>query len=349
MRENMLPEYTLYLDESTDDKTEKFCIAGCIVKNTEISKLDTEINAIKQIIWTPNEIDTLQPVLHSTELNIAYKNKRNPQIHKFTSGAYTVLNTKKPEEIDDVFKNVYLKLTTLIKNNGIITLCCIIDKKLFKNYYALPTLPRLLDDWYDIAMQEILECYTHFLCSVNGVGSVVYEARSTETENRTSSLDNKMFHNFCKIKVNGKGISYLTNRTIYERIRFLNIVSKKENYSGLQLADFIAFNYIKWILRNENERTDFMKRIHLAAYNGNHSLTECDLRSCWGVRIIPNDYFQINALQKELKTLRKAYDNLKTDRNRISGKLEKIKSEKKNLQEQYDLLKKENENISTQK
>lgn len=343
----MLPEYTLYLDESTDDKTETFCIAGCIIKNTEIPKLDLEINAIKQLIWSPEELDSLQPILHSTELNIAYKNRQNPNIHKFTSGAYSSLNLKKPDEIKTIYNNTYIKLSTLIKDNGIITLCCIIEKKHFKDYYSIPTLPYLLDDWYDIAMQEILECYTHFLCSVGGVGSIIYEARSNDTENQFNSLDNRMFHNFCKIKVNGKGISFLTNRTIYERIRFLNIVNKKENHSGLQLADFIAFNYIKWFLRNENDRTDFMKRIHLAAYNGNHPLAECDLRSCWGVRIIPHNYFQINSLQNELKTLRKAYNNLKNEKNKISEKLEKIKSEKKILQEQYNQLKEDV--ISTQK
>ena len=56
----------------------------------------------------------------------------------------------------------------------------------------------------------ILEAYTHFLCKVNGTGSIIYEARTNSSNTRSNSLDNKMFHNFCKVKVNGKGVSYLT-------------------------------------------------------------------------------------------------------------------------------------------
>ena len=275
-----------------------------------MQNLDTEIDNIKSVILTPTELQSLSPILHSTELNIAYKNRNNPQISHFTKGAYTVFNSKNSTDISIIYQNVYAKLSTLIKNQNLTTLCCIIDRRKFKSYYALPSQPRLLDDWYDIAMQEILESYTHFLYKVNGVGSVIYEARNDSSNNRSSSLDNKMFHNFCKVKVNGKGVAYLTNRTIYERIRFLNIVTKKENHAGLQLADFIAFNYIKWYTRNENDRIDFMKRIHLAAYNGNHDLSTEDLRACWGIRILPNDVLKIQSVQSALKPHKKSSETL---------------------------------------
>lgn len=340
-----MTEYTLFLDESCDAQTDLFCIAGCIIKNSDLQDLDIEIDNVKRVIWTPDELQSLSPILHSTELNVAYKNRNNPQISLFTKGAYTVFNSKNSTDISTIYQKVYAKLSALIKNQGITTLCCIIDRKKFRSYYALPSQPRLLDDWYDIAMQEILESYTHFLCKVNGVGSVIYEARNDSSNNRSSSLDNKMFHNFCKVKVNGKGVAYLTNRTIYERIRFLNIVTKKENYSGLQLADFIAFNYIKWHTRSENDRTDFMKRIHLAAYNGNHDLSTEDLRACWGIRVLPNDVLKVQAIQSKFKTLKKAYDNLKREKNRINKRLKKVTEEKHKLQEQYDeLLAKQSKN-----
>jgi len=339
----MKPEYTLFLDESeyklSDDL---FCISGCIIKNTNLPTLDEEINEIKKLIWTQNELVTLDPILHSTELNVAYNNRKNPKISGFTKGAYTVFNTKSSSDISQIYKNVYAKFSALIKNQNIITLCCIIDRQKFKSYYSLPSQPRLIDDWYDIAMQEILESYVHYLCKVDGIGSVIYEARSDSSTNASTSLDNKMFHNFCKVKVNGKGVAYLTNRTIYERIRFLNIVTKKDNHSGLQLADFIAFNYIKWFLRNENDRTDFMKRIHLAAYNGSHDLATEDLRECWGVRVLPNDVFKVQNLQSELKTLRKSFANLKSEKIRVNQKLNNIIKEKHALQEKYnDLLAKQ--------
>lgn len=292
----------------------------------------------KKVIWTETEIANLSPVLHSTELNFAYKNRSNPNIARSTTGAYSVFNNKNRNEISTIYQTVYGKLSALIKAQEITTLSCIIDRKKFKLYYSLPSQPRLLDDWYDIAMQEILESYTHYLCKVDGVGSVVYEARNNSLTNHSTSLDNKMFHNFCKVKVNGKGVAYLTNRTIYDRIRFLTIVTKQENHAGLQLADFIAFNYLKWFKRNEADRTDFMKRIHLAAYNGNHDLATEDLRECWGVRILPNDVLKKQKLRTELKTLKKAHNNLKQEKNRLNKQLKKIIAEKQALQEKYNEL-----------
>lgn len=72
-----MTEYTLFLDESYDDNTDLFCIAGCIIKNSDLNIVSNEIESIKQLIWTPTEISSLAPILHSTELNIAYKNRNN--------------------------------------------------------------------------------------------------------------------------------------------------------------------------------------------------------------------------------------------------------------------------------
>lgn len=333
-----MTEYTLFLDESYDDNTSLFCIAGCIIKNDDIANISKKIETIKEIIWTPEEISSLMPILHSNELNIVYNNRRNPNLSMFTKGAYTIFNTKTDKEIKACYEKVYKNFSLLLKEEDITTLCCIINRDKFLSYYALPNKSRLIDDWYDIAMQEILEAYTHFLCKVNGVGSIIYEARTNSSNTRSSSPDNKMFHNFCKVKVNGKGIAYLTNRTIYDHIRFFDIVTKKDNHAGLQLADFIAFNYIKWFIRNDNERTEFMKRIHQNAYNGNHNLNQEDLRACWGVRILPTDFTELHNSRAKLKTIKKAYENLKKERNRLNHKLDKIIKEKRVLQEKYDKL-----------
>ena len=89
-----------------------------------------------------------------------------------------------------------------------------------------------------------------------------------------------------------------------------------------------------------------MKRIHLAAYNGNHDLSTEDLRECWGVRILPNDVLKVQNLQAELKTLKKSYANLKTEKNRLNKKLKTIIAEKRDLQKKYDNLLAEQSKIS---
>lgn len=334
----MTSEYTLFLDESECNKSGLFCIAGCIIKNIDIGYIDTEINEIKKIIWSQDEISKFNPILHSTELNFIHNNRKNPNIDRCTKEAYRALSSKDHKDISKIYKDIYNKLSFLIKSKNIITLCCIIDKKKFKDYYEVSSYQRLLDDWYDIAMQKILESYTHFLCKVKGVGSVIYEARNVPSNKQSSSLDNKMIHNYCKFKVNGKGVEYLTNRTIYEHIRFLNIVTKSENSSGLQLADFIAFNYIKWFKYSENDRTDFMKKIHLAAYNGCHNLPSEDFRECFGVRILPQDFLEVQKMKTELKKIKKYNKNLKRGTKILDKKLKKIIMEKRDLQEKYNEL-----------
>ena len=38
-----MTEYTLFLDESYDDNTDLFCIAGCIIKNSDLNIVSNEI------------------------------------------------------------------------------------------------------------------------------------------------------------------------------------------------------------------------------------------------------------------------------------------------------------------
>lgn len=344
----MLEEYTLYLDESTDDNTNTFCVAGCIIKNSQLSQITNDINSIKRLIWSDSEIQTYSPVLHSTEFNTVFKNRKNPKLNTKTKGAYTVFNTKSPDDISLIYKNVYVKLSALIKNHDIVTLCCIFDKKKLGKFYSTHLHSKIIDDLYDIAIQELIECFTHFLCSVNGIGSIVYEARNNTAQNHENTPDNKMFHNFFKIKANSKGISMISSKTIYERIRNLNIIEKRENNTGLQIADFIAFNYIKWYLVGENDRTDFMKRIHKAAYNGSHLPDDCDLRSYWGVRVFPTDFIQIGKTKSELSTLKKAYSNLKDEKRKIAKQLAKIKNEKRELADKLKDAEEELEKLSQQ-
>ena len=43
-----MTEYTLFLDESYDDNTDLFCIAGCIIKNSDLNIVSNKIESIKQ-------------------------------------------------------------------------------------------------------------------------------------------------------------------------------------------------------------------------------------------------------------------------------------------------------------
>lgn len=336
----MLDEYTLYLDESESD--DNFSIAGVIIKNDEFPILETSISEVKEMIWDSEFIKRENPTLHSTELSIIYNNRKNPKKCRYTNGSYTVFNNKTDVEISDIYNKVYVKLTCIIKEQNITTIGCIINKRKFEEFYIINGKMDMIDNWYDIAMQEIIEMYSHFLCSVNGIGSIACEARSAVGDNKKNAADVKMYNNFCKIKVNNKGISYIKCDTLDDRIRNLDIIGKKENNAGLQLADLVAFNFVKWSNSRDNNKTDFMKRIHRAAYNAGYDVTLKDMRSYWGIRMIPFDFTYIDSLINERKTIKRAYENLKRDRNNIAKKSKILKEEKQKLKDELKVLKDEN-------
>lgn len=329
-----MSNFTLFLDESNDKKNNLLCIAGCIINNNDLKTLDEHIYNIKKHIWDEVYIKENTPILHASELSFVHKNRKNRNKFKHPKNNYHPLASEDSEKINEIYNEVYKSLSVLIKELRITTICCIIDKNKLEEYYCIPSQKKLLDDWYEIAMQKILESYTHFLCTQKAIGSVIYEARDNN-----ASLDNKMHNNYCKFKVNGKGAEYLSSKAIFDNIRFFNIISKKDDNPGLQLADFIAFNYLKWFILNEGSRTEFMKKIHKAAYNGSYDLSYKDFREYFGVRILPHSFFEVQDLRCNLSRTKKAYKNLKREKNKLNKKLEKIVAEKRELNNKYqDLL-----------
>ena len=328
-----MPNFTLFLDESNHAKNNFLCIAGCIINNDDLKTLDNEINNIKTLIWDEDYIKENTPILHASELSSIYKNRGNYIKMQRAKENYRPLASKNSDQICEIYDKVYKSLSVLIKDLKITTICCIIDKNKLEKYYCIPSKQKLLDDWYEIAMQKILESYTHFLCTQEAIGSVIYEARDNN-----SSLDNKMHNNYCKFKVNGKGAEYLSSKAIFDNIRFFNIISKKDDNPGLQLADFIAFNYLKWFMSNEGSRTEFMKKIHKAAYNGSYDLSHKDCREYFGVRILPHSFFEVQDLRCNLNKIKKAQKNLKRERNRLNDRLEQVIKEKRELNNKYQEL-----------
>lgn len=174
----------------------------------------------------------------------------------------------------------------------------------------------LIDDQYSIALQKIIENFTHYLSVNDGYGDVIYESRNNTGENSAKSPDIKLINVYHKIQANNKGIVYTDSAAVQNRNRTIVTYSKNENIAGLQFADFVAYNIIKLERCKVKEQiTDFMKQIHKMAYNGGHSISEIDQRSFWGMRVLPS-YLRMEELLSENKTLRNSYANLKKARNK---------------------------------
>ena len=203
----------------------------------------------------------------------------------------------------------------------------------------------LIEDKYNIALQNIIENFTHYLSVKDGYGNIVYESRNTNGENSPNSPDVKLVNAYHKIQANNKGIVYIDSKEVQNRNRTIVIYSKNENLAGLQIADFVAYNIIKLENCNTVEQiTDFMKQIHKMSYNGGYHISEKDQRSFWGMRVIPS-YLKMEELIKSNKSLKNALNNLKKERNKLKRTIEKEQEKVKQLQEQINSLTIENKEL----
>lgn len=99
--------------------------------------------------------------------------------------------------------------------------------------------------------------------------------------------------------------------------------------------------YKSFFVGDTKDKTEFMKKIEKSLYNGGFSQSVKDLRCFYGVRNIPEDYETINFLNKELDRLKRAYKNLKNEKEKLSSKNTILKQEKDQIKEQNKLLQEE--------
>lgn len=345
----MKEEYVLYLDESEFKNSKTFAIAGIAVKKDQIPVLEQGLYEIKKIIWSEDYINNNDPVIHCTELQNIY-NKRNNM--EQVNEEYQELVKLSADEIEKIYFQVYGKLCQILKRSNATVFSCVIKiQQLFDLFYLDESHNglHLIDDKYNIALQNIIENYTHYLSVCDGFGDVVYESRNSPGENSVKSPDIKLINDYHKIQANNKGIVYTNNNAIQSRNRTIVAYSKKENIAGLQIADFVAYNSIKYEnCKVEEQITDFMKQIHKLSYNGGHKVSEIDQRSFWGMRVLPS-FLRMDDLIKTNKTLKNAYDNLKKERNRQNKKIKEYEDKIKELETEVKQLKKDLEDLRNNK
>lgn len=342
--DKMKEEYVLYLDESEFKNSNTFCIAGIAVKKSQINFLQQGIMEAKRIIWTDEYIKEHNPVLHCTELQKVYV-KRGQESITDVKEEYCELIKCSAEEIEKAYEQLYGKLSQLIKKSGATVFSCIIKVQQLRDLFYIDESHNgihLIDDKYNIALQKVIENYTHYLSVCDGYGDVIYESRNTTGENSAKSPDIKLINAYHKIQANSKGIVYTDSAAVQSRNRTIVAFSKSENLAGLEIADFVAYNILKFeACTVEQQVTDFMKQIHRLSYNGGHKLEECDQRSFWGLRVLPS-YLQMENLIRENKKLKNAYSSLRKEKNKLKKQLEK---DTENIDEQKRYIEQMEEEI----
>lgn len=356
-----MQEYTLYLDESRNYDKTYVTVSGIIVKNSDIEIIDTGISEAKLCIWDKNYIEKNTPTLHCVDLttlkNYSY-NPKNKVLSKRLDLAhdYSIFKNTDASDIKSKYNNVHSRLCKILREINSTIIGCLIDYNKFQYLYGDQAEKIESELFVEVAMQETIENYAHFLYKNNGIGSIVYESRTGIDAYTNRSLDFKMYDNFCKIKSGNKGISFINQDKLSKTIRYLNIHSKKENIAGLQLADFIAYHIAamkpfwasKCNYKNEKAlqtQPEFQRKIYERLYNGNYSLAEKDLRSYFGMKYLPYDFEYLEDLRNEHSKLSKAYDNLKTERNKLNRKNKELQAHKDNLIKEKSELAEENRKL----
>jgi hypothetical protein len=272
-----------------------------------------------------------------------YTNRTSNSI-KGIKEEYRELKKLPAADIEKIYIRVYGKLSQILKKADVTVFSCIIKLQQLYDLYVLDENHNgiyLIDDKYNVALQKVIENFTHYLSVNDGYGDVVYESRNTIGENSAKSPDVKLINDYHKIQANNKGIVYTNSNAVQIRNRTIVVYSKSDDVAGLQIADFVAYNITKFEeCKVKEQATDFMKLIHRISYNGGQYIGEKDQRSFWGMRVLPS-YLRMEELIKSNKYLKNAYANLKKERN-------KLKKTVKSLEEQVETLKTENKKLNAQ-
>lgn len=327
-----MDKYTLFLDECNDKEKGYILVSGFAIPNNQLELFGQKIKEIKEIFWSKEYIDSHQTVLHCTELSVIHNNRKNRELYKYiTRDEYNFFRRLSSSEIKDLYNRLYIKLSEVMKNFDITIFGCLIDKNRL-DYIFDETSRKILEDPYNIAIQVIIENFTHFLNKRNGVGYIIYEARNAETNVSRNSLDMNMYDNFCKIKVVSKGLPYVNTNAITNRIRYFNIIRKTEENPGIEYADFITYNLFKsFFINDENDKSEFIKKVEKNIYKGELSEGEKDLSNFFGVRHIPEDFCAVDDLSKQLDKLKRAHKKLKKERDKLIEKNAILRREKEEL------------------
>ncbi|MDY3795678.1 MAG: hypothetical protein SOZ81_03050 [Agathobacter sp.] len=337
-----MTEYTLYLDESTSEDKNFICVGGFAIKNDDITLLRERMNKIRKIIWDEEYISQNNPVLHSTELNVIFKNRNNAYLSSYISNdEYRVFIGKTSEEIKNIYNSIYQELCLILKTMDVTVFCCVINKENYEYLYH----EKHVDDYYHICLETIVENYIHFLDDKNSVGSIIYENRNSPCRNDSNSLDVKMYNNFCAMKLENKGMINLTQKSTLFRLRTFDYQRKSGGNLCLAFADFVIYNTSKMQHIEQNNRSEFMNKLYNNAYNGNNKIEDKDLRDYFGIRVLPIDIRLIQNLKSQNKLMKKKIKNQNNKIHKLEKKNKKLLEEKNDLVQQLNKNDESNANI----
>ena len=256
-------EYTLYLDESKSVDN-IFVIGGFACHISKEKEIEAKLNDLKNVVWKGVK-DKDERVFHATDYI-----KRYPE-------AFMDL-IKIVREVDGAVFATVIKLDEL--------------QELFGTSFTKneKTDFALVDNPFNIALEKVIENYTHYLFYKDGYGKTIYEARNTGDQKWNVSPDFLLKKDYLRIIANNKGIAYINDEALKLCNTNFSVKKKKEDVAGLQIADNIAYIIARSMSHSLKENTNIEKifdEIFDLAYNGNFEKRKKDLRHFYGIKILP--------------------------------------------------------------
>ncbi len=228
-----MKEYFLFLDESKPNSNfENFTLGGIIVEKATYDKeIIPRVNKIKKRCFGNDAI-----ILH--EIDIRHKEGEFRGITKqqqmdFFDDLKALFNTA------DLFKVIAVSINTCDLNT------------LYK--------PDDSNDIYYIALQLLMENFTHFLTMNDGVGTIYLE--TTDVGNN-AKLQN-LFH-----MLKATGTLFFKKESLQAKLSTINFAIKTENNIGLQLADFIPNPLAREALAMKQKPYSILAEITKNLYDG---------------------------------------------------------------------------------
>ena len=227
-----MKEYYLFLDESKPNTNfRNFTLGGVVIeKNVYENIIKPETLKIKRECFGNDDV-----ILH--EIDIRKK-----------QGEYISVTKQQQEKF-------FAKLENLFASSEVIVLAVSINIDELDMLYG----ENDRNDIYYIALQLLMENYTHFLIANDGTGELYLE--STDAVNN-SKLQN-LFH-----MLKATGTLFVKKEVLQNRLGAISFPPKSDNIIGLQLADFIPNVLARKALGKNQKPFSIYKGIENKLYDG---------------------------------------------------------------------------------
>lgn len=232
-----MANYILFLDElKANDTYSNFCMGGIFVEEVHYRKLVVP----KMMEFKNNILGNTGKVLHENELS-------------------DLLSKYKHDKKQEKTKAIYDAIRYLLMNYDIHTICVGITKNNLLSYYPNDSKNYNKYRLYNVALQIIMENFTHFLVENDSQGCVFYESRNMQA-------DYELQKQYELIKKHGT--LYIPSEVMQKRLLGISFPLKIDNNIGLQIADFILNPMARKFDNMEQKENSLHNAIITKAYDG---------------------------------------------------------------------------------